>query len=512
MSAVDRSDPSSSSRSHPDDEAVVARSSPPARPSSTEHDMFDLAPVSLWLEDYSALLALFRQWRTDGVVDLRQHLRSEPSRVAQCSKCLKVLEVNRRTLELFGARTRDELVANLDSVFRDDMFDQHVEELAQLWEGRIHFSSQSVNYTLAGKRLDIRVEARVLPGHERDWSRVLLSIEDITERAVEQRRLAASEQYARGLFEHSPVSLWVEDFSAVKRLLDEVRQQGITDFRTFTNVHPEFVTRCMQEIRVVAVNRQTLAMFGAADQNMLLRNLGEVFRDEMTCHFAEQLIDLWNHKLFQQREVVNYGLGGEKLHVYLQFSVLPGHEADWSQVLISLTDITARKKAEAYLEFLGKHDPLTKLRNRSFFSDEINRLERRGPWPVTAVICDLNGLKQANDTHGHAAGDALLRRAGEVLGKAVDKDECACRIGGDEFAVLMPGADERAGAKMIERIESLLELNNSFYPGAVLSFSLGTATCPSGDRLEAMLSLADVRMYDSKKAFYAASEKNRRRT
>ena len=64
-------------------------------------------------------------------------------------------------------------------------------------------------------------------------------------------------------------------------------------------------------------------------------------------------------------------------------------------MLATLADITARKKAEAYLEFLGKHDVLTKLYNRSFYVDEINRLERKNFSPVTIIIADLNGLKIA---------------------------------------------------------------------------------------------------------------------
>ena len=80
----------------------------------------------------------------------------------------------------------------------------------------------------------------------------------------------------------------------------------------------------------------------------------------MEPHFREQLIDLWDGKLFQQREVVNYALDGTKLHLLLQFSVLPNHEHDWSLVQVALTDITARKKAETYLEYLGTHDVLTR--------------------------------------------------------------------------------------------------------------------------------------------------------
>ncbi|MGC7960492.1 GGDEF domain-containing protein, partial [Salmonella enterica] len=89
------------------------------------------------------------------------------------------------------------------------------------------------------------------------------------------------------------------------------------------------------------------------------------------------------------------------------FSVFPGHEKNWDLVLVALTDITARKKAEAYLEFLGKHDELTKLHNRAYMVDELNRLERKGPFPVSVIVADLNGLKDVNDELGHATGDAL---------------------------------------------------------------------------------------------------------
>ncbi len=299
------------------------------------------------------------------------------------------------------------------------------------------------------------------------------------------------------------MSLWVEDFSSIKRLLDELRDRGISDFRVFTDVHPEFVRRCLSEIRVLDVNRHTLKMFLAPDRNTLLNRLNEVFRDNMELHFREQLIDLWEGKLFQLREVVNYALDGSELHVHLQFSVLPGYENDWSLVQVALTDITARKKAEAYLEYLGKHDVLTKLYNRSFYVDELNRLERQAHFPVTLIMVDLNGLKATNDSLGHAAGDALLRRVGEVLNKAVDKPRTAARIGGHEFAVLLPATDERQAETMMETIQNLVELNNQFYSAAPLNLSLGSATAVPGERLEEVAKRADARMYEAKREFYS---------
>jgi diguanylate cyclase (GGDEF)-like protein len=474
--------------------------------------MFDLAPVSLWIEDYSAVKALFEQWQAEGVGDIKAFLAADPDRVRQCSERIRVIKVNRKTLSLFGARDLDHLMANLHRVLRDDTFKSFVEELAQLWNGKTSFSGHSVNYSLTGERRDIQLSHTILPGHEQSWDRVMIAIEDVTDRENARRRLVDSENYAFGLFAHSPVSLWVEDFSAVKRLVDDVRARGVEDFRVFTDVHEEFVARCMSEIRVLEVNSRTLELFCAPDKETLLHNLAEVFRDEMEPHFREQLIDLWDGKLFQQREVVNYALDGTKLHLLLQFSVLPNHERDWSLVQVALTDITARKKAEAYLEFLGTHDVLTRTLNRSFYLDELNRLERKGPKPVTIIIADLNGLKTANDDLGHAAGDALLRRAGEVFGSLVEKPASVARIGGDEFAVLLPGVDAVAGEAVLASLAKLIELNNQYYPDVALSISTGIATSRPGDRLEQVVKRADLKMFHAKRLYYLQANRERRRT
>ncbi|MGH6859635.1 MAG: PAS domain-containing protein, partial [Phyllobacterium sp.] len=365
-----------------------------------ESETFELAPISLWLEDFSGVRRLFDTWRQAGVADIRAHLNEDPGRVRACSSLIRVIKVNRKTLTLFEAEDFEHLAASFGSIFRDDMLQSHIQELAALWNGATEFSSDTVNYTLSGRRLDIQLRGTVLPGYEDGWERVLLSIEDVTEREDARRQQIESKQYAEGLFEHSPVSLWVEDFSRIKKMLDELRQRGIVDFRVFTDVHPEFVAQCASEIRVIDVNRETLRLFLAPDKLTLLRRLPDIFREEMNAHFREQLIELWNGNLFHQRETVNYALDGSDRNVLLQFSVLPGHEDDWSLVQISLTDITARKKAEAYLEYLGKHDVLTKLHNRAFYVDELNRLERREFYPVSILILDLNGLKSINDQWG----------------------------------------------------------------------------------------------------------------
>lgn len=474
--------------------------------------LFDAAPISLWLEDYSQLKQLFDRWRAQGVKDLQAYLRADPARVEECTRCYQVLQVNQQTLKQFGASSQQELIDRLDQVFRNDMQQGTVRELQMLWDGVLDFSNESVNYTLSGERLDILIHVRVLPGHEGQWDRVMVSLQDITAPTRDLQQLRFSERYARSLFELSPVSLWVEDFSGVKELMDAVRASGIRDFRTFLDVHNEFVERCMSKIHVLDVNEHTLAMFAARDKAELISRQEEVFRGEMRASFAEQLVDLWNGKLHQVREVVNYALNGELINIHMQFAIMPGHEASWNRVLVSLVDITARRKAEAYLEYLGTHDSLTRLRNRAYYSEELNRMTRRGAWPLSILVMDLNGLKHVNDMQGHAAGDELLRRVGEVLTKAGEEFPgiCMARTGGDEFVALIPGADERTAQHLTSRIESVMELNNQFYPGQKLSLSIGYATCKAPAEVESAIHRADQQMFRNKKRHYEESGVDRR--
>lgn len=468
-----------------------------------DSDIFNLAPIAMWIEDFSEVKTLFDQWRAEGVTDIRSFLAQDRDLIVSYSTRIRILDVNAKTLELFEADSLEHLRSNIASVFRDDMLDTHINELAALFDGENTFSSTTVNYTISGRRLDIQLRGAVLPGHEEALDKLLLTTEDITAREDARRAEAEQRLQAEGVFEHSPVSLWIEDFSRIRALIEDIRDRGITDFRTFMDVHPEFVHQCMSEIRVIDVNQATLDLFGAKDRTDLLQRLGEVFRDDMEKPFREQLMELWNGKLFHHREVINYALDGSVRHILLHFSVFPGHETDWSRVQVALADITARKKAEAYLEYLGKHDVLTKLYNRAFYADEMNRLERKSLRPVSAIVIDLNGLKGANDQLGHDAGDGLLRRFGEILNGAVSAPNHACRIGGDEFAVLLPGADAKTAGTMIETIAELLKINNQFYSNAPLSMSYGVATSEVGETIEAVVRRADGLMYDHKKAHYA---------
>ena len=468
-----------------------------------ESSIFDLSPIPMWLEDYSEIKKQFDVWKDQGITDLKKFLQDDISRVTECAHKIKIIKVNKKTLDVFEANNINHLCQNLNTIFQGDMFHSHILELVSLWEGKTEFSSTTINYTISGKPLDIKLRGVILPGSEHTFKQILLTTEDITDYQNASRLEEKNRRLAEARFIYSPTSLWVEDFSRVKMRMDQLRHIGIEDFRTFLDVHADFVHQCVEDILLLDVNQATLDLFKAPDKDTLFKNLNKVFAKEMHQTFREQLIELWNGKIHHQREAINYALDGSMRNVLLQFTVFPGYEEDWGLVQVALTDITARKKAESYLEYLGKHDVLTKLFNRSFYTEELNRLERGIVRPVSAIFIDMNGLKEINDTRGHDVGDDLLRRMGNILSRTVSHSNyTASRIGGDEFVVLMPGADAQTLDSIMMSIEELLNIDNQYYSSHPIRIAMGHATTFEGENVECMLKRADQVMYQKKKDYY----------
>ncbi|MBI5934156.1 MAG: sensor domain-containing diguanylate cyclase [Chloroflexi bacterium] len=468
--------------------------------------LFDHAPISLWEQDFSSIKNLFESLRRQGVQDLNRHLDEHPELIEEAMLLIKVVNVNLQTLAMFGVKTKDEMLANLGHFFRDEMRVHFRDELLSLWAGRLAWRGEGVNYTLTGEPLDILLSWRILPGSEETWKQVLVTIEDITTRKQAERELALSENRLRGLFENSPISLWEEDYSQIKNFFDNLRAVGVKDLMDYLQTHPEDVARCMSMIRVLDVNQKTLTMFGERSKAELLQNLDKVFRDEMRAHFQNELADLWSGKLSYETDGVNYTLGGEPLHVHLYLSVFPGYKQTLGRVLVALEDVTARRKAEEYLRYLGSHDVMTGLYNRAYYEEEMKRLSGGRRHPVSIIIADLDGLKEVNDKFGHKAGDNLIRRAAETLKAGFRQEDVLARIGGDEFAVIMPNTDAATAREAAARIESLTALNNKFYGEPTLSISLGASTGNKGSDLEAIMRAADDNMYKEKRIRHQRSE------
>jgi len=162
-----------------------------------------------------------------------------------------------------------------------------------------------------------------------------------------------------------------------------------------------------------------------------------------------------------------------------------------------LIDITDRKRLEDRLLYASSHDALTTLFNRAYFEETLSRLEKEGPYPISVIMADVDDLKVVNDSLGHAAGDEILKRTANILKKSFREDDCVARIGGDEFAVLLPKTDEAAAKEALERICYHLQQDNLNYEVS-LNLSLGAATVDFGVSLTEALKMADKMMYADK--------------
>ena len=171
-------------------------------------------------------------------------------------------------------------------------------------------------------------------------------IRNMTERRLFEETLRQSEERYRNLFEDSPISLWEEDSSEIKNYIDDLRSKGVEDFREYFETYHEEVIRCTKMVKVVNVNKATVSLFRAFDKKELMEGLGRIFTEHSYELFKEELISISQGSAEFEGEDVVKTMAGDAIHVYLKWSVAPGHETDYSKRHVSIIDITKLKRAE----------------------------------------------------------------------------------------------------------------------------------------------------------------------
>jgi PAS domain-containing protein len=145
-------------------------------------------------------------------------------------------------------------------------------------------------------------------------------------------------------FELSPVPLWLEDWSDVRALLRSWTPANGTEVHALLRGDPERVFACAKLVRVIRANKAALELYEAKSEIDLIDNVDRIFVDEFLPGFAEEVSQLWDANVCANL-AVNSTLSGRRIDVSTKCRVMPGHESDWRQVLVSTEDVTALKAA-----------------------------------------------------------------------------------------------------------------------------------------------------------------------
>lgn len=161
--------------------------------------------------------------------------------------------------------------------------------------------------------------------------------------------LERSEARYRGIFESSPISLWEEDWSAVKQYVDGLRAAGVGDLDAHLQAHPDQLFACIGLVKILEVNQATLELCGATSKQQLYAGLSVVFNETAMGCFHRELVALGGGATFVEEETAISTIAGEPRNVMFRIVVGLGCEQTWSRCFVSLVDITERKRTEEAL-------------------------------------------------------------------------------------------------------------------------------------------------------------------
>jgi diguanylate cyclase (GGDEF)-like protein/PAS domain S-box-containing protein len=250
--------------------------------------------------------------------------------------------------------------------------------------------------------------------------------------------------------------------------------------------------------RLVEANDAAFAYFGATLNEVGLSNIEHIYVDPADRAVVIGMLRRDGHvDAFETRIRL---ADGSVHHVLLACSMLT---VDGRACTITgVVDISRHKEVEAHLDRLAATDPLTGLPNRTRFLEiaraEIERATRYQR-AVTVMMFDLDHFKRLNDTHGHAAGDAALRAFAALCQATLRVNDVAARLGGEEFAAILPETTAANALTLAERLRS--ETERLAPEGQRLTVSIGIAEVRSGETsIDAALARADAALYAAKRA------------
>ncbi len=333
---------------------------------------------------------------------------------------------------------------------------------------------------------------------------------DVTERRKAEEALEQSEQRYRNLFEAAPISLWEEDWSEIKNIIDELRSDGVTDVGGAFRDRPGLLERAGAGIRILDINEATLKIYHADDKQQLIDEHHRRLQSSPRPTLLEELQCLTSGQRRITTESEDTRLDGARFHIRTTMELPKAHEHDWRRIFAAVEDITEARALSQQLRFQAAHDALTGLVNRREFETRLERaLQSAEGGRCEHALCylDLDQFKIINDTCGHVAGDELLRRLGRVLAQQVRKQDTLARLGGDEFGVLLENCSMHVAERVANALRRTIEDFRFVWEKQVFAIGVSIGVVPIqgfGQTVSSILSAADA-------ACYAAKDRGRNR-
>lgn len=144
--------------------------------------IFENTPISLWEDDLSGVKTEIDRLFKAGIKDIEAHLAAHPEAMAACAAGLRVIDVNGETVRLYEAKSKQDLLENLNAILVEESAATYRANFAALADGETLLESETVTQTLTGRRIHIFLRTQIVPGHEQTWDRVLVSVVDVTAR------------------------------------------------------------------------------------------------------------------------------------------------------------------------------------------------------------------------------------------------------------------------------------------------------------------------------------------
>jgi diguanylate cyclase (GGDEF)-like protein/PAS domain S-box-containing protein len=287
-----------------------------------------------------------------------------------------------------------------------------------------------------------------------------------------------------------------------RKQAEEGLRRSKQEFQSLVNNSPDAITRFDLEGRYLYVNPAQAGLLGLPTQEIIGKYCWDLVKP-INIEEGKIIDNQFKMILKDPREhIIEYQIMTPQGLRWVQSREVPEFAEDSSieSVMVVTRDITERKQMEEQLRYLTNHDKLTGLYNRAFFEEELSRLDRGRYFPVSIIMADIDDLKETNDSLGHDAGDDVLRRFAQVLGAAFRTEDVVARIGGDEFAVLVPNTGAKAAEAALGRVKNILDEHNAAFDGNPLQLSFGVSTAEKRASLTDKLKEADKNMYVEKQA------------